>query len=70
MTYYLHAIDPNYAAEFADLVFNGKKFGLTTCENYPISTVQFFFLIGSEELADAILAKNLEIVDKRKRGFV
>ena len=56
--YYMHKVDPHAGAEFADLYFNGNKFGITASENHPITQIQFICFYSNQLDVNAVLKNN------------
>ncbi len=65
--YYLHAVDPHAGAEFADLYFDGRKYGITACEEHPLSQVQFIIFLREEDVDDVLRNNAGKLVDRRRK---
>jgi len=66
--YYIHAINPHHGAEFADVFFEGFKYGLTQTEETPLAVIQFVIMFPTWEDAQYALDHNTGLIEDRTNG--
>lgn len=67
--YYVHSVDPHAGAEFADLYFDGHRYGVTETEQAPVSQVQFIFFLETRREVNDLLKRNLgKLTDKTNQA--